>query len=291
MRNIDLKPTPEVMERVLDQRAADERVRVALEDPELRAELARQGRSVEFTPVPPAPASSPKAARPVVVPITSGASAKHAAESAPSPWVKPAPAAAIAIDPASLPSANAPKVRESANDENAAKKPAPVRAAPRPSIWTPMVKAVAAVLAAVVPAIVVAALFVNPPQGKQNGDGIASAKGTSAEPTMRAARAAPPVTATASVQPSAPAAPASATAAPSMSATSSASAAHNAPSVAVPRPKASATDDPYNDAAVKPVPAPTVQPQPVPTQEPKSSPPSPSSTAKLRDPFLLEKQD
>jgi hypothetical protein len=255
--DIDLekyKPSIEASLQLCDENAAEERLRKAFENPELRALLAAEGRAVEFTPVPPAPA--PPRAR-----TTDPISAQ--------PQVPPAPMKEAAPPKVAAP---APGKKE----RPPKREPGVVQAVPAlpVQVWTPTHKALAAILLAFLPAMVVIVLFVRPHQpGMQNA---AMATGIAAP--------APPPASAATVAPSAPAAAPSplpsVTSAPTTQPSAQPS---TSPSVVKPRPRTT-LEDPY-DAAPPP---PVVTAEPAPTAAPSASeapPPSPSA------PFLIRKRE
>jgi hypothetical protein len=241
--DIDLdkyKMSPEAARDLCDQRAADERLRRAFEDPELRAMLAAEGRAVEFTPIPPAPGQ-------LRALVTSPAAAEAKAEpssvagtSTPSPWVQEAPRAAE-IDVSALPSAAAPATEPVRQSSKAAPTKAQSRGGPQlgegPAPWTPARKGLAAVAGAFMPAILVL-LLLKPKTIVQ----YVPVPMNGASATATAGQVAPPMASTsATVASSASAAPVAPPSAPPppMSATAF-------------RPKPRPTsDDPY-DAAVPP---------------------------------------
>jgi hypothetical protein len=279
--DIDLdkyKAPPEVLRETCDQRAADERVRKALADPELRAMLAAEGRSVEFTPIPPAPAhrqgvqTLPAAANDATA-EGSTAPAPAVRTSEPSPWAQEAHAAGV--DASALPSAGAPAPEAGRRQARKAPGRGAARAAavagPGASTAmhkllaaiaaTPTRKALAAVAGAFLPAILVLALlkpktivqYVQVP--------------VSASPATAAAGGPPPPTASVSAMPAPSGVPASSSSTPTTS----------APALK-PRPRPT-SEDPY-DAAPTPTvkPGPSNEPTAIPSAQP-SAPPVPSQTA------------
>lgn len=247
--DIDLekyKPSIEASLQLCDEEAAEERLRKAFENPELRALLAAEGRAVEFTPVPPAPA--PPRAR-TTDPMPAQKEAAPPKEAAPAPGKK---------------------------ERSPKREPGVVQAMPAPpvQVWTPTHKALAAILLAFLPAMVVIVLFVRPQQPWMQ---------TAAMTTGSAALVPPPASVAPAVS-SAPVAAASpspsATPAPTMQPSAQPS---TSPAAVKPRPR-TMLEDPY-DAAPPP---PVVTAEPAPTAAPKASEAPPSSPSA---PFLIRKRE